>query len=151
LPDDVWDRVLAVNLTAPMRLSRAVLPGMVEAGRGSIVTVASEASLRAGASGTAYTASKHGVLGLVRSTAFFYGPKGIRANAVLPGPVETGIGASSAPQVQWAMERAMAALAAMPATAQPDEIAAAVSWLASDEASNINGAVLTADGGWSAA
>jgi NAD(P)-dependent dehydrogenase (short-subunit alcohol dehydrogenase family) len=149
--DEVWDQVLAVNLTAPMRLCRAVLPGMVDAGRGAIVTVASEASLRAGASGAAYTASKHGVLGLVRSIAFFYGPRGIRSNAVLPGPVATGIGASSAPHAAWAMERAMAALAAMPPTANPDEIATAVSWLASDEASNINGAVLAADGGWSAA
>jgi NAD(P)-dependent dehydrogenase (short-subunit alcohol dehydrogenase family) len=99
----------------------------------------------------AYTASKHGVIGLVRHVAFFYGPEGIRSNAVLPGGVETGIGASSAPQVGWAMERAQRKLATMGPMAKPDQIAAVVSWLASDEASNVNGAMVTSDGGWSAA
>jgi NAD(P)-dependent dehydrogenase (short-subunit alcohol dehydrogenase family) len=151
LDDATWDRVVAINLTGPMRLSRAVLPLMLEAGGGSIVTVASEASLSAGASGTAYTASKHGVIGLVRSIAFFYGPRGIRANAVLPGPVATGIGVTAAPKVPWAIERSRLAMAAMPPAAQPDQVAATISWLACDEASNVNGAVLTCDAGWSAA
>lgn len=147
--DETWDRVLAVNLTGVMRLSRAVLPSMLETGVGSIVTVASKASLGAGASGVAYAASKHGVIGLVKSIAYFYGPRGIRSNAVLPGPVETGIGATSAPKAAWAMERAQLSMATMPPAAQPDEIAAAVSWLASDEASNVNGGILAVDGGWS--
>ena len=150
-PDDVWERVLAVNLTGPMRLTRAILPGMVEAGGGAVIAVASEASVRGGVSGVAYASSKHGVLGLVKHVAFFYGPKGIRSNAVMPGGVETGIGSTATPQSQWAIERAGAALASMAPMAKPDQIAAAVSWLASDEASNINGALLAADGGWSAA
>jgi NAD(P)-dependent dehydrogenase (short-subunit alcohol dehydrogenase family) len=149
--DATWDRVLGVNLTGVMRLTRAVLPIMQAAGGGAVVTVASEASLGAGAAGVAYTASKHGVIGLVRHVAFFYGPEGIRSNAVLPGGVETGIGASSAPQVGWAMERAQRKLATMGPMAKPDQIAAVVSWLASDEASNVNGAMVTSDGGWSAA
>ncbi len=149
--DDSWDRVMSVNLTGVMRLTRAVLPGMQTAGAGAIVTVASEASLRAGAAGVAYTTSKHAVIGLVKHVAFFYGPMGIRSNAVLPGAVATGIGASSAPESQWAMERAMAALAAMGTIAEPVQIASAISWLGCDEASNINGAVVAADGGWSTA
>lgn len=151
IDDATWDRVLAVNLTGVMRLTRAVLPVMEAAGGGAVVTVASEAALGAGASGVAYAASKHGVLGLVRHVAFYYGPRGIRSTAVLPGGVETGIGATAAPQSEWAMERAMAKMATMGPVAKPDQIAAAISWLASGEASNINGAVLTADGGWSAA
>ena len=149
--DATWDRVLDVNLTGVMRLSRAVLPVMLSAGKGSIVTVASEASLGAGAAGVAYTTSKHGVIGLVKSIAYFYGPRGIRSNAVLPGAVITNIGTTAAPRVPWAMERAQLSMATMAAPAQPDEIAAAISWLASDEASNINGATMTADGGWSTA
>ncbi len=149
--DETWERVLAVNLTGVMRLSRAVLPSMLEAGEGSIVTVASEASLGAGASGVAYTSSKHGVVGLVKSIAYFYGPRGIRSNAVLPGPVETNIGTTAAPKAPWAMERAQLSMATMPVAAQPDEIATAISWLASDEASTVNGATLAADGGWSSA
>jgi NAD(P)-dependent dehydrogenase (short-subunit alcohol dehydrogenase family) len=151
MDDDTWDRVLAVNVTGVMRLSRAVLPVMLEAGGGSIVTVASKASLGAGASGVAYTTSKHAVIGLVKSIAYFYGPKGIRSNAVLPGPVVTNIGTTAAPTVPWAMERAQLSMATMAAAADPDEQAAAISWLASDEASNVNGAVLSVDGGWSTA
>lgn len=151
LDDDTWDRVLGVNLVGVMRLTRAVLPIMQTAGRGAIVTVASEASLGAGAAGAAYTVSKHGVIGLVRHVAFFYGPSGIRSNAVLPGPVATGIGASSAPRSDWVMERAQRKMATMGPVAQPDQIATVISWLASDEASNVTGALVTSDGGWSAA
>ncbi len=149
--DETWERVLAVNVTGVMRLSRAVLPLMLDAGGGAIVTVASKASLGAGAAGIAYTTSKHAVIGLVKSVAYFYGPKGIRSNAVLPGPVETNIGTTAAPRVPWAIERAQLSMATMPAAAQPDEVAAAISWLASDEASNVNGAVVSVDGGWSSA
>jgi NAD(P)-dependent dehydrogenase (short-subunit alcohol dehydrogenase family) len=151
LDDEMWNRVLGVNLTAVMRMTRAVLPGMVEAGSGNVVTVASKASLGAGASGVSYTASKHGVIGLVKHVAYFYGPKGIRSNAVLPGPVETGIGASSMPTSPWAIERAGLSMATMPPMAPPEQLASAISWLGSDESANVNGAVLTSDGGWSTA
>jgi len=149
--DATWNRVLDVNLTGVMRLTRAVIPMMKAQGGGAIVTVASKASLGAGASGVAYAASKHGVIGLVKSVAYYYGPDRIRSNAVLPGPVETGIGATAAPANEWTMQRAMLSMATMSAPAQPDEIATAVSWLASDEASNVNGAILSDDGGWSSA
>jgi NAD(P)-dependent dehydrogenase (short-subunit alcohol dehydrogenase family) len=149
--DATWDRVLAVNVTGVMRMTRAALPVMTTAGRGSVVTVASEASLGAGASGASYTTSKHAVIGLVRHVAFFYGPKGIRSNAVLPGGVETGIGTTADPHSAWAIERAQAKMATMGPTAQPDQIATVISWLACDEASNVNGALVTSDGGWSAA
>jgi NAD(P)-dependent dehydrogenase (short-subunit alcohol dehydrogenase family) len=150
--DATWNRVLDVNLTGVMRLSRAVLPVMERNGGGAIVTVASKASVGAGVAGVAYASSKHAVIGLVQSIAYYYAPHGIRSNAVLPGAVETGIGASAAPAVPWAMERAQLAMATMPPTfAQPDAIATVISWLASDEASNVNGALVSADGGWSAA
>ena len=87
--DATWDRVFAVNVTAVMRMTRAVLPLMIEAGSGSIVNVSSEASLRASASGAAYTASKHAVNGFTKSTAVFYKPKGIRANGISAGPIKT--------------------------------------------------------------
>ncbi len=151
LDDSLWNRVMDINLNGVMRLTRAVLPKMLSSGGGAIVTVASEAALSAGAAGTAYTTSKHAVIGLVRSVAFYYGPQNIRSNAVLPGGVATNIGASSNPSVEWAFERAKAKLAAMAATAEPDQIATVISWLACDEASKVNGALVTADGGWSAA
>jgi NAD(P)-dependent dehydrogenase (short-subunit alcohol dehydrogenase family) len=151
LDDATWDRVLDVNLTGVMRLSRAALPVMIAQGGGAIVTVASKASLGAGASGIAYTSSKHAVIGLVKSTAYFYGTQGIRSNAVLPGPVETNIFTTSAPHSEWAMQRAQLSMATLTKSADPDQIATVISWLACDEASNVNGAVVSSDGGWATA
>ena len=149
--DATWDRVMNVNLTGVMRLSGAVLPMMITQGGGAIVTVASKASLSAGAAGVSYTTSKHAVIGLVKSAAYFYGPKGIRSNAVLPGPVETNIGTTATPLSAWAIERAGLSMATMPPAAKADQIASVISWLASDEASNVNGSVVSADGGWASA
>lgn len=148
MDDETWARLLAVNLTAPMRLSRAVLPAMLDAGRGSIVNVGSEASLKAGTSGAAYTSSKHGLLGLTRSTAVFYGDHGIRCNAVCPGAVVTNIEAASRSEFgRLVVERHLGSAMSY---AMPDTVAAAVCWLASDDAANVNGTVMTSDGGWSA-
>ena len=149
--DATWDRVLDVNLTGVMRLSRAALPVMIAQGGGVMVTVASKAALGAGASGIAYTSSKHAVIGLVKSTAYFYGTQGIRSNAVLPGPVDTNIGTTSAPHSEWAMQRASLSMATLTKSAEPDQIASVISWLACDEASNLNGSVVSADGGWASA
>ncbi|MBP7973226.1 MAG: SDR family oxidoreductase [Candidatus Nanopelagicales bacterium] len=149
MDDATWERVMGVNVTGVMRLSRAAIPVFEARGQGVIVTVASKASLGAGAAGTAYATSKHAVIGLVRSIAYLYGPKGIRSNAVLPGAVATEIGTTASPSVQWAFDRAMLAMASAPqAIADSDQIATAISWLASDEASNVNGALLSDDGGW---
>ena len=150
IDDELWENVLAVNLTAPMRLCRRLLPLMSSRG-GSIVNVSSAAGLGGSGAGAAYHASKHGLIGLTKHIAFTYGPQGIRCNAICPGGVETGIGATATPTVQWAFERQLLGIALGERTAQPDEIATALSWLASDEASNVNGVVLPVDGGWKAA
>ena len=148
ITDEMWDRVMSVNVTGPMRLTRAVLPGMIERGSGTIVNTASEAGIRAGASGTAYTTSKHAVIGLTKSTALFYGPKGIRTNAVAPGSVATNIEAPF--HSEWAGQRLGPIMqATVPPAAQPEELAAAITWLLSDDSANVNGAVLMSDGGWS--
>lgn len=146
--DAVWDRVIAVNLTGSFKLMRAVLPAMLKAGRGAIVNVTSEAGLRGNASGNAYTVSKHGVIGLTRSAAFMYGSQGIRVNALAPGGVATGI-PMPATISQTGMARLRPFHGMMPAIATAEELAAAITFLLSNDAPNINGAVLTSDGGWS--
>jgi len=152
-PDEVddatWERVMSVNVTGPMRLTRAVLPVMIEAGKGAIVNVASEAALRASASGAAYTASKHAIAGYTKSVAFFHGPQGIKANAVAPGSVKTSIEAPM--KSDYAASRVGPVLSnVVPAPAEPEKLAAAITWLLSDDSDNINGVVLPSDSGWSA-
>lgn len=146
--DAVWDRVIAINLTAPFKLMRAVLPTMIEAGRGAILNVASEAGIRGNASGNAYTASKHGVIGITKSAAFMHGPQGIRVNAVAPGGVATGI--PMPPNMsEYGSGRLAPFQQAIPTVATAEELAASITFLLSDDGVNINGAILTSDGGWS--
>ncbi|MFL6183360.1 MAG: SDR family NAD(P)-dependent oxidoreductase [Actinomycetes bacterium] len=147
--DATWERVFAVNVTAVMRLTRAVLPLMLAAGGGAIVNVSSEASLRASASGVAYTASKHAVNGITKSTAVFYKDDGIRANAVAPGPVATNL------EAPFKSQHAAGVLGpimqtTIPPLATPEQLAATICGLLSDDASNVNGVILPSDGGWSA-
>jgi NAD(P)-dependent dehydrogenase (short-subunit alcohol dehydrogenase family) len=147
--DATWDRVFAVNLTAVFRLTRAVMPLMMSRQSGSIVNVASEAGLRGSAAGAAYTSSKHALIGLTRNTAFMYAPSGIRVNAVAPGPVRTGIEAQMKSQLAAARVGPLFQTA-LPPIAEPERLAAAITWLASDDAMNVTGIVLASDGGWSA-
>lgn len=92
--DTVWRRVFSVNVDGTMKLMRAVIPAMLSRGTGAIVNIASEAALRGSAAGVAYTASKHAVVGLTKSSAFMYVPSGLRINAVAPGPTITNIESS---------------------------------------------------------
>ncbi len=149
-PTDLWNHVIAVNLTAAFVLTRAVLPHMLRARSGSIINIASEAGLRGGTGGAAYTVSKHGLVGLTRSVAWAYRQDGIRCNAVCPG----GIGATEilneaaidpADAERW---QSIMSLAGKPG--EPQSIADAVLFLASDQSAYVNGVLLPVDGGWSA-
>jgi len=149
LNDETWEKVLAVNLTGPMRLIRASLPSMLKAGRGNIVNISSEAGLRGACAGAAYTTSKHALIGLSRSTSFMYSNQGIRCNVIAPGGVKTSI---EAPFKSALANDRLAPLfqGISPNMAEPEQLAASILWLASDDSSNITGAVLANDGGWSA-
>jgi NAD(P)-dependent dehydrogenase (short-subunit alcohol dehydrogenase family) len=147
--DATWERVLRVNLTAPFLLTRAVVPHMMAKGKGAIVNTASEGGLRGSAAGTAYTVSKHGVVGLTRSAAVVYREHGIRVNAVAPGGVATNLEVVMTPGTVG-----LAAISTYTANvgrvAQAEEVAAVIVFLASDAASNVSGAVVPVDNGWSA-
>jgi NAD(P)-dependent dehydrogenase (short-subunit alcohol dehydrogenase family) len=150
--DELWQLLLDVNLTAPMRLCRAVMPSMIDAGSGSIVNIASIAGLGGANAGAAYTASKHGVVGLTRNIAALYGDRGVRCNAICPAGVTTNLIAHSEGQAsRWVMERMQSvSLVRGSRSAEPDEIAALVAFLCSPDAVNINGAAIATDGGWTA-
>jgi NAD(P)-dependent dehydrogenase (short-subunit alcohol dehydrogenase family) len=147
--DDVWQRVFRINVGGTMKLMRAVLPSMLAVANGSIVNIASEAALRGSAAGAAYTASKHAVAGLTKSSAFMYGPSGIRVNAVAPGPTITNIEARFASEL--GSERVQIGMSVMPDPVEADALAASITFLLSDDGVNINGVILPSDGGWSAA
>lgn len=147
MDDTTWHRVLDLNVTVPMRLTRAVLPTMLHRGGGALAYVSSEASLRSSLSGAAYTTSKHALNGFVKSVAYYYGPLGVRANALAPGGVQTSM--DIAFRSEYAQERTAAALATATPIVEPEVAARALLWLLSDDSANVNGVVLPTDGGWS--
>ncbi|MEY4151373.1 MAG: hypothetical protein RJB28_440, partial [Actinomycetota bacterium] len=151
LDDEMWDRVISVNLTSVMKLSRAVIRKMLVTGGGAIVTTSSGAAFKSGIAGTAYTSSKHGVNGLVKSISTIYGSRGIRSNAVAPGGTKTNIMDMSKPiKGATTLQVLGANMANASRTAEPEEVAACILFLASDDASNVNGVIMASDSGWTA-
>ncbi|MFC0330533.1 SDR family oxidoreductase [Paenibacillus sepulcri] len=151
LTDELWNRVLDINLTGPMRAIRKALPIMIKQGKGVIVNTASIGGLFGSRAGLAYTASKHGVVGLTKNVGFQYAKAGIRCNAIAPGSVATNIGTTMQTPDPYGMENAMAGMGLNRAEpADPAQIARVALFLASDDASYINGTVVTADAGWTA-
>ncbi|MBO9605233.1 MAG: SDR family oxidoreductase [Paenibacillaceae bacterium] len=150
LTDDLWERVFAVNTTGPMRTIRKVLPLFTEKKSGVIVNIASAGGLMGSRAGAAYTASKHAVIGLTKNVGYQYATLGIRCNAIAPGGVNTNIGASMTAPNPFGMERAMAGMGTNPRVGEPEEIARVALFLASDDASFVNGTVVAADAGWMA-
>jgi 2-hydroxycyclohexanecarboxyl-CoA dehydrogenase len=146
----LWDRVLAVNLRGVIAVTHAVLPGMQERSRGRIVNTASEAG-RVGSSGSAaYSAAKAGVIGFTKAIAIENGRYGITCNAVAPGPIETPL-LMSAPEALGDLGKriveTMIGSTNLRRLGQPDEVAAAITFLASDDASYITGQALGVSGG----
>lgn len=152
LSDDIWRRVLSINLDGPMFTSRKAIQYMLAHGGGSIVNIASTAAIHGGAAGAAYTASKHALVGLTRNTAWMYAAKGIRCNAICPGATKTNIGETMPPDRMdpAGSQRAQTFAALAPAYLDPEDIAAMALFLASDESRHINGAIIPADAGWAA-
>lgn len=157
IEDARWALTLAVNLNGPFHWCRAVLPGMAARGRGAVVNVSSLAGRSKSANGgLAYSASKAGLLGLTRHLAFDYGPRGVRINAICPGGVDTPMLRAGGPNRAASDAEAEARRARVAAygyfmpikrLSQPEEQAAAIAFLASDDASYINGVSLDVNGG----
>jgi NAD(P)-dependent dehydrogenase (short-subunit alcohol dehydrogenase family) len=140
-----WDRTIAVNLTGLYRCVRAELRAMLPAGRGAIVNVASAGGAMGIPGLAAYSASKHGVIGLTRSAALEVVRAGVRVNAVMPGSTRTPmlLGTTGGEEAVERLTKVMP----IKRLAEPEEIARAIVWLASDEASYVTGEALAVDGG----
>ncbi len=147
-PIEEWDRVHAVNVRGPFLCTRAALPIMLRQGAGHVITIASIAGLVAFPQRCAYTASKGAAVMFTKSIAADYAARGIRANAVCPGFVES-------PMTQWRLDvpelrASVEARIPMGRVARPDEIAQAVAMLACDSLTYLTGHALVVDGGWTA-
>lgn len=142
---DVWDRVLAINLTGTFLMCRAAIPALLDAGGGAIVNTSSTAALSGHPWAAAYSASKGGVLALTKVIAVEYAKRGIRANAVCPGSIQTPI-TSDFEFPEGADLKLLQRIMSITKPKGPEVVAAAIAYLASDDATHVNGESLRVDG-----
>jgi len=157
----VWERVVAIDLTGTFWGCKRALADLLTAGRGRIVNIASVAGLVGSGGGPAYTAAKHGVVGLTRQLAITYAGRGVTVNAICPGAIQTSLRANSArilgddaPPMTGGVGGSDDAIRAVTPAGRRGtlgEVAAAAVYLASEEAAYVTGQTLVIDGGWTAA
>ncbi len=150
-PEEVWTRLIAVNLTGVWLSMKYELQAMLETGGGAIVNVSSNMGLVAAPGHSAYAASKHGVVGMSKAAALEYTQRGIRVNVLCPGGTVTPMfdkAAANDPEGTKEMAETFLAKHPMGRWAQPEEMAAAAVWMCSERASYLNGAVVPVDGGF---
>ncbi|MEC0264874.1 SDR family oxidoreductase [Paenibacillus anseongense] len=148
--DEKWDQIFEINTKGVMRAIRKALPIFLEKGKGVIINTASTGGFSGAHAGVAYTASKHAVIGITKNTGFMYAQKGIRCNAIAPGATITNIASTMTNVNEFGASRTKVTQGVIPRAGQPEEIAQVALFLASDESSFVNGAVIAADAGWTA-
>lgn len=153
-PDEMWDRMLAVNVTGAFALCRALIPPMVERGYGRVVNVASNAGLTGYAYSTAYCASKHAMVGMTRAIALEIARSEVTINCVCPGWVETRMTEETLARIEAKTgrpraeaKRTLEAMSPQRRLVQPEEVAAVVAMLVSPEARSVHGQAIPIDGG----
>jgi 2-hydroxycyclohexanecarboxyl-CoA dehydrogenase len=148
-PPEVWDNLIAVNLRGVLAVTHAVLPGMQQRGGGAVVNVASEAGRVGSQLAVVYSATKAGVIGFTKALAKESARFGVRVNAVAPGPIDTPMvrAADALGEIGERMVQGMIDSTVMKRLGEPDEVAAAIAYLASDEASYVTGETVGVSGG----
>ena len=147
--EDQWDRLIAVNVRGVLAVTHAALPGMQDRNSGSIVNVASEAGRVGSQLGTVYSATKGAVISFTKALAKETARRGVRVNAVAPGPIDTPMmrQAEQLGEIGERFVQGMIASTAMRRPGHPDEVAAAIAYLASDDASYVTGETIGVSGG----
>jgi NAD(P)-dependent dehydrogenase (short-subunit alcohol dehydrogenase family) len=145
-PNEEWEKTIRVSLMGAVHFTRHAIPWMAPNGGGSIINISSIQGMVGARNSPAYTSIKHGLIGLTRSTAYDFGPQNIRCNAICPGAIKTRI----SPEAGSEMHQRQVSKTFLGRVGQPEEVASAAVFLASDESSYITGAVIPVDGGWTA-
>ena len=152
--DEIWDKILELDVTAPFRITRALVPGMIKAGWGRVINVASNAGLTGYGYSAAYCAAKHAMVGMTRALAIDLARTNVTVNAVCPGWVETAMAEEAVTRIASktgrSVEEARTSLASMSPQRRmitPDEVAHAALMLCSHEARGIHGQTIVIDGG----
>lgn len=145
--ETLWDRIYEVNVKSLFRLTKQVLPAMLEKQTGTIINMASIAGMVAGGGGIAYTSAKHAIIGFTKQLALDYAAQGIRVKAIAPGAIQTPMNAADfagdGEMAKWVAEETP-----VKRWAQPEEVAELTLFLATPQASYIHGAIVPIDGGW---
>lgn len=150
LSDELFERVMNINVRGTFYMMREAIQIFEKKKNGVIVNIASLGGLEGGRAGAAYTSSKHAVVGLTKNTAYFYAKSGIRCNAVAPGAMNTNIMSGNINfSTAGKLIKSMISTQGNQKIADPLEVANVALFLASEEASFVNGAIVVADGGWS--
>ena len=141
---------MKTNVDGPFKAMRNAIPIFLKKGKGVILNIASIGGLQGARAGAAYTTSKHALIGLTKNTGYMYSKSGIRCNAIAPGAVNTHIAETidMTKVTPLINERIMSGMVTNPRTGEANEIANLALFLVSDDASFVNAAVVTADGGW---
>ena len=148
MDDDHWFQVLDTNLNGPMyAMRKAVQVMQLQEGAGNIVNVVSVGGVRGCRAGAAYTASKHALIGLTENTAAMYQPRGIRVNAICPGGIATDVMKTQRHPSAYGVTRVMTGTDTTIPAGEPEDVASAVLYVASDEAKYMTGATIVIDGG----
>lgn len=148
--DELWEKVMSVNLDGPFYACRKAVNLMMQQGGGNIINVGSIGGLNGCRAGASYTASKYALLGLTKNIGFMYADKGIRCNIICPGGVESEIGVGISHPSEFGFSRVRLGMGNVPRSGSPDEIATIALFLASDDSSFVNGTEIVADAGWTA-
>lgn len=150
VPDELWEKVMSVNLDDPFYACRKAVNSMLKQGSGIIINVGSIGGLNGCRAGVSYTASKYALLGLTKNIGFMYADNGIRCNIICPGGVESEIGVGISHPSEFGFSRVRLGMGNVPRSGSPEEIATIALFLATDDSSFVNGTEIVADAGWTA-
>lgn len=150
MEDDVWDWVMKINLTGPMKLIRESMKYMLKQESGNIINISSVGGLYGAKGGLGYVTSKHGIIGMTKHIGAIFADKGIRSNVIAPGNIKTDIAETVSNPNTEVLDKIIKTTEPLPVLGEVEDIGNLILFLASDESKFINGATIVSDGGWTA-